>query len=315
MAQAAEAHRRDEAVSASSSSTPYAQEELVRDLKLWACSPRVPLKVQLLILEAIGRLSQPSESAPPTDSVAVPRRFLLDFIAAVNWHQGHGTPSIDRAWALTLFGEADQLLKNAAPSAGTTPPWEDCVRCGAAILNEHPEATDVSAASESAPPSNLAKVLADARGSETYREESAALAVNGEMVDRFLSWPLPKDFSPDCGISFSPPKTPHPIGYWPIGTNLLTATQAEAMLRHVVAPLLSELQQERDIRAERENFIQMIAEAFNVENEPHQTFFERLYEVACARSTANSATACSKCGGMGQTMDGHPCSSCGGAGR
>jgi hypothetical protein len=43
-----------------------ATEELVRDLKLWACSPRVPLKVQLLILEAIGRLSQPSESAPPT---------------------------------------------------------------------------------------------------------------------------------------------------------------------------------------------------------------------------------------------------------
>ena len=36
---------------------------------------------------------------------------------------------------------------------------------------------------------------------------------------------------------------------------------------------------------------------------------------AASCSTANSATACSKCGGMGQTMDGHPCSSCGGAGR
>jgi hypothetical protein len=34
-----------------------ARDELIRDLKLWACSPRVPEKAQLLILEAIGALS------------------------------------------------------------------------------------------------------------------------------------------------------------------------------------------------------------------------------------------------------------------
>lgn len=41
------------------STTPgdAARDELVADLKLWACSPRVPQKAQLLILEAIGRLS------------------------------------------------------------------------------------------------------------------------------------------------------------------------------------------------------------------------------------------------------------------
>lgn len=51
------------------------------------------------------------------------------------------------------------------------------------------------------------------------------------MVDRFLGWPLPKDFYPDCGITFTP--LGHPNG-WPIGTNLLTATQAKAMFEYVL---------------------------------------------------------------------------------
>lgn len=59
----------------------------------------------------------------------------------------------------------------------------------------------------------------------------------GEMVDRFLAWKVPQDFSPDCGISFKPVNHPN---CWPIGTNLLNADQAKAMLLHVVglpAPL------------------------------------------------------------------------------
>lgn len=52
------------------------------------------------------------------------------------------------------------------------------------------------------------------------------------MVDRFLGWKLPPDFGPDAGISFKAP--PHP-SWWPTGTNLLTATQAEAMFRYVLA--------------------------------------------------------------------------------
>lgn len=55
------------------------------------------------------------------------------------------------------------------------------------------------------------------------------------MVSRFLSWKLPQDFAPDAGILFIPTKrfgydTPH----WPVGTNLLTATQAREMLCHVL---------------------------------------------------------------------------------
>lgn len=51
------------------------------------------------------------------------------------------------------------------------------------------------------------------------------------MVTRFLQWRLPDDFDPDCGISFKKPN--HPIS-WPIGTNLLNADQAKAMLRYVL---------------------------------------------------------------------------------
>ena len=57
------------------------------------------------------------------------------------------------------------------------------------------------------------------------------------MVGRFLAWKLPADFSPDGGISFqkvSNAGTPHEYRYEPVGTNLLTATQAEDMLRHML---------------------------------------------------------------------------------
>jgi hypothetical protein len=51
------------------------------------------------------------------------------------------------------------------------------------------------------------------------------------MVDRFLAWKLPEDFNPDCGITFKALAHPHS---WPTGTNLMTATQATAMLEHVL---------------------------------------------------------------------------------
>jgi len=48
------------------------------------------------------------------------------------------------------------------------------------------------------------------------------------MVNAFLAWKLPHDFSPDGGIVFDPSHT------WPTGTNLLTATQAEELIRHLL---------------------------------------------------------------------------------
>lgn len=60
------------------------------------------------------------------------------------------------------------------------------------------------------------------------------------MVNRFLGWKLPADFSPDCGISFEPifnKDTAHPSRNEPIGTNLFDAMQAEVMVRYMVEGL------------------------------------------------------------------------------
>lgn len=60
------------------------------------------------------------------------------------------------------------------------------------------------------------------------------------MVNRFLSWRLPENFNPDGGISFKRSfneKTPWPMKNEPVGTNLLSATQAEAMVRHMAEGL------------------------------------------------------------------------------
>jgi hypothetical protein len=57
-----------------------------------------------------------------------------------------------------------------------------------------------------------------------------------QMVERFLSWRLPEDFAPDAGIYFRRPDSREPYAehLWPVGTNLFTAQQAEAMIRHML---------------------------------------------------------------------------------
>lgn len=61
------------------------------------------------------------------------------------------------------------------------------------------------------------------------------------MVNRFLGWQLPEDFHPDAGISFKREHSEHapwgPVKHQPSGTNLLNASQAEAMIRHLVEGL------------------------------------------------------------------------------
>jgi hypothetical protein len=57
------------------------------------------------------------------------------------------------------------------------------------------------------------------------------------MAQRFLGWKLPKDFYPDGGISFDPiANKGHSFErrLEPIGTNLFTADQAEAMVKHMI---------------------------------------------------------------------------------
>jgi hypothetical protein len=60
------------------------------------------------------------------------------------------------------------------------------------------------------------------------------------MVNLFLGWKLPETFNPDNGISFDPiasKGTPYEFRRAPQGTNLLNATQADAMVRYMLEGL------------------------------------------------------------------------------
>lgn len=61
--------------------------------------------------------------------------------------------------------------------------------------------------------------------------------VREHMVNRFLSWKLPEDFSPDGGITFKKEfneNTEFPMKHEPTGTNLFTATQARKMVEYML---------------------------------------------------------------------------------
>ena len=82
--------------------------------------------------------------------------------------------------------------------------------------------------------------VADAKGAKALPIEGVSDAVIKHMVDRFLRWKLPEDFRPDAGISFKPTFNDHmtpPMRHEPTGTNLFSATQAEAMVRFMVEGL------------------------------------------------------------------------------
>lgn len=60
------------------------------------------------------------------------------------------------------------------------------------------------------------------------------------MAERFLQWRLPENFSPDGGVSFEPVAsagTPYEHRREPVGTNLLSAVQAEEMVRFMIKGL------------------------------------------------------------------------------
>lgn len=63
-------------------------------------------------------------------------------------------------------------------------------------------------------------------------EREMSDAQTAHMVSRFLAWPLPETFNPDGGICFT-----RMAGHEPSGTNLLDATQARAMVSHMLEGL------------------------------------------------------------------------------
>ena len=74
------------------------------------------------------------------------------------------------------------------------------------------------------------------------------------MASRFLGWSLPEDFQPDAGITFKPTFNDHlptPMQHNPTGTNLFTASQAEAMVRYMVDDTPTEVQYVSDYNEAR----------------------------------------------------------------
>lgn len=92
-----------------------------------------------------------------------------------------------------------------------------------------------AAALEAAPPGavNLWNVIAARAAAPDHKEDKMDLK---KIVDRFLGWPLPKSFSPDCGITFDGRKDDewNKNKTWPIGTNLFTFSEALAMFEHAL---------------------------------------------------------------------------------
>lgn len=86
------------------------------------------------------------------------------------------------------------------------------------------------------PAEEAAKEEANERAELARLQKKYGVDVTDLMVSRFLGWRLPDSFNPDGGIKFTPPGLDG-CGYiqnWPSGTNLLTAEEARAMLRHVL---------------------------------------------------------------------------------
>lgn len=85
--------------------------------------------------------------------------------------------------------------------------------------------------------------------------QSTTKALIDVMVSRFLCWKLPKEFSPDAGIRFIPgPIQQHDGHYWPTGTNLLHAGQAQEMIEHMLAGAMNSAAS--DVLAERHRQIE-----------------------------------------------------------
>lgn len=74
-------------------------------------------------------------------------------------------------------------------------------------------------------------------GKVTKREKIMTEDQIKHMANRFLGWKLPATFKPDNGISYTPTQHGAATGDMPSGTNVFDASEAEAMVRHMIEGL------------------------------------------------------------------------------
>lgn len=80
---------------------------------------------------------------------------------------------------------------------------------------------------------NAANALSQTGYVQATYGETAALDIDA-MVNRFLGWPLPNNFSPDGGVYFEQFYNGGLAKREPTGTNLFTATQAKEMIQFLL---------------------------------------------------------------------------------
>lgn len=138
-----------------------------------------------------------------------------------------------KRWHNSAYDNAARVLKKLEAGAAPVPRMT-----GAALASQEPVAEVLLVDGEKVIDASMAFFDSVELGTKLYLAAGAAPVPDiAAMVGRFLSWTLPKDFGPDCGISFdgrldddwNKNKT------WPVGTNLLTAVQAREMLEYVLA--------------------------------------------------------------------------------
>jgi hypothetical protein len=98
---------------------------------------------------------------------------------------------------------------------------------------------DVVVTVRSAGENNASAIILDrsraiALAHDILRHYSAPAPDVKAAVDRFLGWPLPKTFSPDCYIHFDRPSADLQGVSWPSGTNVFNAEEARAMFEHAL---------------------------------------------------------------------------------
>lgn len=156
---------------------------------------------------------------------AAPQASLCDIVSQVSAAARGGGPVLKRVAELEAERADDDALRErmsdilkrtAIALRGPEPPltawsWHDLPERAAAAI----ASIDLF--------QRVAHNLADPRGLVPM------------LVDRFLAWKLPDDFSPDGGIEFIPPQPSYGLAlHWPTGTCLLNAPQATAMFEHLL---------------------------------------------------------------------------------
>lgn len=154
-------------------------------------------------------------------------------------------PIYCKPWRTIVFvkekHKADFLEKNDPPSVAETGEYEACHHCSGSGLQSnlmgeptecrHCKGNTVLPATPPAPSA--------ASGIQLRKYVGITDDQIKYMVERFLRWRLPENFSPDCGISFTrfAGTHEHPHEYKPVGTNLLDFQQATAMVWYMVQGL------------------------------------------------------------------------------